>query len=103
MCYTSSAQIDEEVSNLVEDRSLVFRDLYFSQSASVQKLLSAIAADGEARAVFSGGFLKRHSLPATSTVRSALKVLLAKDLVYKTERGFIVYDRIFAEWLKRTI
>ena len=101
--FTSPAQIDEEVSNLVEDRSLVFRDLYFSQSASVQKLLSAIAADGEATAVFSGGFLKRHSLPATSTVRSALKVLLAKDLVYKTERGFIVYDRIFAEWLKRTV
>ena len=101
--FTSTAQIDEVVSDLVEDRSLIFRDLYFSQSMASQKLLSTIAAEGEAREVFSGEFLKRHSLPATSTVRSALKVLLAKDLVYRTEHGFIIYDRIFAEWLKRTL
>lgn len=99
--FTSPAQIDDVVSELVEDRSLIFRDLYFSQGAASQKLLSAIAADGEAREVFSGDFLKRHALPATSTIRSALKVLLDKDLVYRTERGYIIYDRIFAEWLKR--
>ena len=96
----NSLQIDEIVSELVEDRALIFRDLYFSQSESCQNLLSAIAKEGVARAVFSGDFISCHKLTATSTVRSALKALEDKDLVYRTETGYVVYDRILAEWLK---
>ena len=98
--FTSEAQIDEVVAELVEDRSLVFRDLYFSQNESSQRLLSAIAAEGEARGLMSGEFIERHRLAATSSVRSALKVLLDKDLVYRTETGYMVYDRLFGEWLR---
>ena len=99
--FTSASQTDETISELVEDRSLVFRDLYFSQNKSSQRLLSAIAADGEAHALLSGDFIRRHRLAATSTIRSALNVLLRKDLVYRTEKGFVVYDRLFGEWLRR--
>ena len=99
--FTSPSQIDEAVSDLVEDRSMVFRDLYFSQNASSQSLLTAIAADGMASSVLSGDFLRRHSLTATSSVRAALKVLLAADLVYRAEQGYVIYDRIFGEWLRR--
>ena len=98
--FTSESQIDEVVAELVEDRSLVFRDLYFSQNESSQRLLSAIAAEGEARGLMSGEFIERHHLVATSSVRSALEVRLDKDLVYRTETGYVVYDRIFGEWLR---
>lgn len=97
---SSAKQIDKIVEELINDRALVFRDLYFSQTESCQNLLSAIARDGEAHGVFSGDFLNRHKLTAASTVRSALKSLEDKDLVYRTENGYIVYDRILAEWLK---
>ena len=80
---------------------MVFRDLYFSQNNSSQNLLTAIATDGLASSVLSGDFLRRHSLTATSSVRAALKVLLAADLVYRTEQGYVIYDRIFGEWLRR--
>ena len=99
--FTSSAQIDEVVADLVEDRALIFRDLYFSQNESSQRLLSAIAAEGEARGLMSGEFMQRHGLTATSSVRSALKVLSRKDLVYRTGDGYVIYDRIFGEWLRR--
>lgn len=94
-------QIEAAASELVVDHSLIFRDLYFSQSATSQRLLSAIAAEGEARNVFSASFLQRHDMPAASSVRSALKSLTEKDIVYRTERGYMVYDRIFGEWLRR--
>ena len=99
--FVSASQIDEVVSDLVEDRSLIFRDLYFSQNESSQRLLSAIAAEGVAKSLFSGEFMQRHRLTATSSVRSALEVLLSKDLVYCTDAGYCVYDRIFGEWLRR--
>lgn len=98
--FWSARQIDDVVSDLVADRSLIFRDLYFSQGTVSQKLLSAIAAEGEARNVFSGAFLQKHALPASSSVRSALKVLTEKGLVFKTDCGYVVYDQIFSEWLR---
>ena len=55
----------------------------------------------DAKNLFSGEFLTRHGLSATSSVRSALKILQDKDLVYRTDDGYVVYDRIFGEWLRR--
>ena len=98
---TEVAQIDEIVTELVEDRSIVFRDLFFSQNAASQELLLAIATEGEAHEIYSGDFLRRHRLNSTSSVRSALKTLVKNDLIYQTETGYIVYDRIFGEWLRR--
>ena len=98
---TDVSQINAVVDEMVEDRAMIFRDLYFSQSGASQKLLSAIAAEGEAREILSNAFIRRHALPATSTIRSALKLLTKGDLVYTTESGYVVYDRIFAEWLRK--
>lgn len=98
--FTSENQVDDVVAELVEDRSLVFRDLYFSQNESSQRLLSAIAAEGMAKGLMSGEFIEKHHLVATSSVRSALEVLLRNDLVYRAENGYVVYDRMFSEWLR---
>ena len=46
-------------------------------------------------------FLTSHALKSTSTIRSALKGLLESDLVYQTESGYVIYDRIFNEWLRK--
>ena len=46
-------------------------------------------------------FLKRFDLPSASSVKSALSVLVDKDLVYQTPKGYIIYDRFLGLWLKR--
>jgi len=46
-------------------------------------------------------FLKRFDLPSASSVKSALSVLVDKDLVYQTSNGYIIYDRFLGLWLKR--
>lgn len=40
-----------------------------------------------------------HNLPATSSVKTALKALVDKQLVGKTPKGYLVSDRFFAKWL----
>ena len=77
---------------------MVQSSLYFSQNESSQRLLSAIAAEGMAKGLMSGEFIAKHHLVATSSVRSALEVLLRNDLVYRAENGYVVYDRMFSEW-----
>ena len=46
-------------------------------------------------------FIKRFDLPSASSIKSALKVLVDKDLVYQSAKGYIVYDRFLGLWLKR--
>ena len=43
-----------------------------------------------------------HDLPSASSIKKALTVLQDKDLVYQTQKGYIVYDRFLDLWLKRT-
>ena len=52
-------------------------------------------------AVFlSADFLSSNGLRGASTVRAALKDLAGKDIAYKSDFGWIVYDRLFAEYLR---
>ena len=99
----SPAQIDEALDALVEGAHLVFHDLYRSQNPASRRLLRAVAADGCVPAPTSGDFLSRHAFTSHSTVRAALKDLLDNDLLYRSDAGYIVYDRLFALWLTRQL
>ena len=39
--------------------------------------------------------------PAASTVRSAAAKLTERDLLYRSDAGYVVDDRFFGLWLKR--
>lgn len=90
------------VADLVADRALVFRDLYESQSEVAQKLLPQIAAAHIVAEPTAQAFLSVCGLSASS-VRSALADLCARELVYRSEAGYLVYERLFAEWLAEQV
>ena len=64
-------------------------------------LLKAIAKDSIVAQPTSGKFIKEHKLNGASSVKAALKVLEDKELVYRTNEGYIIYDRFMDLWLKR--
>ncbi len=64
-------------------------------------LMKAIARAEIVDQPFGNDFLKRFDLPSASSVKSALSVLVDKDLVYQTNKGYIIYDRFLGLWLKR--
>lgn len=96
----TSADVESSIRLLVESRRLVFLDLLRSQTEAQQAVLRAVALDGVVSAPTSKDFILRHSLGAASTVSSVVEALVEKELLYRTEKGFIVYDRLFGEWLK---
>lgn len=98
--FRSLSDTDAAVKSLVASRSFVYLDLLRSQSSAASSVLRAVAKDGIVTAPTGKDFLSRHSLGATSTVASVISNLVEKELLYKTFNGYIVYDRLFAEWLK---
>ena len=86
---------------LVEGGDIVFHDLFRSQNEASRKLLRAVASDGCMASPTSGEFLSRHGFKSHSTVRSALADLVDNDLLYRTDDGYVIYDRLFGIWLSR--
>ena len=63
--------------------------------------LRAVAAERVVSEPMSAEFGRRHGLRAASSVRFALDSLLEDELLYKRDDGYVVYDRLFAEWLRK--
>ena len=88
-----------------EDKNsyVIYHDLLLAQNEASQELVVAVARNGVVPEPSSAEFLSANSLRGASTVRAALKDLVGKDMVYKTDAGWIVYDRLFAEYLRRDL
>ena len=63
-------------------------------------LLRAVAMEGEVKQPTSGLFIKNHHLRSASSVQRALNALVEEEYLYPSDKGYIVYDRFMAHWLK---
>lgn len=99
--FRNDEDVEEAIGSLVDNRDLVFHDLLRSQGVAARSVLRAVAADGIATAPTGRSFLLRHRLGAPSTIAGVLDNLVDRELLYRTERGYVVYDRLFAIWLRR--
>ena len=97
----SEAQINEAILHIVNQSSMQYEELMNIITDNQQALMKAIAKEGRVVSPQGDEFIKRYNLPSASSVKTALDVLLDKDLVFRTQAGYIVYDHFFAVWLNR--
>ncbi|RHJ78548.1 ATP-binding protein [Parabacteroides sp. AM08-6] len=99
-CNTS--MVNTALEFVVDSYSFTYSELLYQLPEKQKELLVAICKEGHATALTSGKFIHRYSLPSASSVQSALKGLLEKDFITREGNTFQVYDRFFAEWLRRS-
>lgn len=95
--------------DMVDDAINYLLDLYsenyetqLSQMSERQRILfRAIAAEGLAKNITGGAFIKKYKLLSASSVSSAAKALLERDFVTNEKGTYSVYDQFFALWLAR--
>lgn len=99
----SPSIIDEALMKRVTDNENVFESMYYGLSERQRQVLKAVATEGKASQTQSVAFIKKHGLPSASSVQSALRQLMDKDLI-TTEKGtYRVDDRFFGFWLKNQL
>ena len=103
--YGYSAPIDEKlvtyaVAEIVAESTYAYENLLNAYPSGSVRLLKAIASERCVKEILSGDFISQHKLKAASSVNSAIKKLVGNELVYRTEEGYIVYDRFMGEWLR---
>jgi AAA+ ATPase superfamily predicted ATPase len=64
------------------------------------KVLTAIAYEGNAKLITSKDFISKHHLGTPSSVHTAVKSLLEKEMVYKEQDDYFIYDVFLERWLE---
>ena len=95
------SQANEVIHAAVETLSPQYEMMMTLLTTNQVNLLKAIAKEGKIEKPQSVDFIKKHNLPSSSSVKTALEMLVDKELVYPDTNGYIVYDRFLNLWLRR--
>jgi len=87
------------IDNLIENNATIFKEILSNIPEKQKELLYAIAKEGEAEQITASVFIKRHNLTSASSVQSAIKKLLDKDIVTEINKTYSVTDKLFAMWI----
>ena len=93
--------IRDAIDEMIASNDTIFREILSNIPEKQKTLLYAIAREGEAERITSADFIKRHSLTSASSVQSATKKLLEKDLITEINKVFSVTDKLFAMWINK--
>lgn len=95
-------QVDAALEYILDFSNNTYEDLMYQLPDKQRTILVAIAREGKVTAITSADFVKRHHLVSASSVNSAVKALLDKDLITQVRGEYSVYDRFLELWLKKT-
>ncbi|MDE5611061.1 MAG: ATPase [Odoribacter sp.] len=89
------------VNGMIASNDTIFREILSNMPEKQKELLYAIAKDGEAEHITSSEFIRRHGLISASSVQSAMKKLLEKDIITEINKLFSVTDKLFSMWINK--
>lgn len=95
--------IEMTIDAIVNDNSQSYADLLYQLTARQKQLLVAINREGKAEALTSSRFIKKHHLPTASTIQTAIKSLVDRQLITHHLGVYEVYDRFLSIWIQRNI
>ena len=92
----------DAVSQIIAEQEINYQSNYHLMTDNQARLLTAIAWEGGVSSPTALEFIRRHRLPAPSSIKQAINSLIEKEFLYQDpQRGYMVYDRFFGLWLKR--
>lgn len=97
----SEELIRQAITKIIAENEYAYQNLIAAYPAGAVRLLKAVAKEGVVPEINAGDFISAHRLKAASSVNAALKKLLNKEMIYKGDKGYSVYDRFLGLWLQQ--
>ena len=88
------------IGELLDENTYAYQELLNAYSDVQVNLLRAVAKEKVVTQINSGDFISNYNLKSSSSVSRALNKLMENELIYKSEKGYIVYDRFLGLWLE---
>lgn len=93
--------IDSLWLEILREREFVFYNYRNLLTRNQYNLLVAIAMEENLTQPLAGNFIAKHGLKSPSSVKSALDVLIIKELVVRETDYYIIQDVFLSAWLKQ--
>ena len=100
---TEREQVTDAIRTIVRENTMVYQNVIAMLPDKQLQVLKALAKEGKTATPNKGSFIQKYSLKAASSVSSALTSLVDKELVYRSQEGYSVYDRFMEIWLREDL
>ena len=100
---TEREQVTDAIRTIVRENTMVYQSTIAMLPDKQLQVLKALAKEGKTATPNKGSFIQKYSLKAASSVSSALTSLVDKELVYRSQEGYSVYDRFMEIWLREDL
>lgn len=90
----------EMVHSYLESRKADYQSLFSLLPTNQQKVVIAIARNEIVKAPTSIDFIVQNKLPSVSSILQSVNALVDKEIIYKTNEGYTVYDVFFKRFLQ---
>ncbi|WP_187477638.1 AAA family ATPase [Amniculibacterium sp. G2-70] len=94
-------QVFVAINQLIEENSYYYQELLKAYSVVQRNVIEAIALEKQVNQVNSGDFITKYKLKNASSVNRVLTKLIANEVVYLGNKGYIIYDRLMGLWLRK--
>jgi len=104
--YISGKKINKESIEkakqyIIDEHNFIYSNLYNLLTVTQYDLLKAIALEVYVEQPTSKEFINKYNLGTTSTISSAIKILLNKELIYKENNVYKLYDVFLQKWFEK--
>lgn len=99
LCSRSQQTI--ALTNILQMQDFTYQEIFSRLPEKQKEVLVAIGKEQKAIGVTSGKFIKKYKLSTPSSVQSALKGLLEKNLVSQEQNQYEISDRLLGVWLQK--
>ena len=93
--------VNDVFSSILIEQEVVFINYKNLLTEYQFNLIKAIAKENSIKHPTAFDFIQKHNLTSPSSVKTALKALINKEMIYKDNGAYIVYDVFFWRWLER--
>lgn len=96
-----SKSISEIQESVLSSRDVLYLNYRNLLTENQYQLLKAIAIEGKVEHPNAMEFIRSHNLGSASTISSALKTLIEKELIYYESGYYKLYDVFQAQWFRK--
>ena len=95
--------VDIAIEKILDTYTVIYREILSQLPLKQKELLYAIAKEGKAKNISSEEFIRHNSLSSASSVQSASRQLLNKEILTRSENIYSLSDRFFQLWIKKML
>lgn len=97
----TSERVEEAMQNVVMSQEVQYKELLSLVPPKQKQVLQAIAREGRATGITSAQFIRKYQLPSASSIQSAVKGLIEKEILSFDDGSYRIYDYFLSYWIAR--